>query len=161
MRLLQEIYTDASFNDDVDKGRSTIGHVVLLNNCSIAWKSKLTSTTPQSIMESELIAANMGAKEGQWVRHLIVDLTNGCWIAPILFCDNDPCINTITNARVTERSKHIRPKFYYIRELVEKVELLVEPIQSRDQLADILTKALALPQFGNLCERLGVGSADV
>ena len=52
--------------------------------------------------------------------------------------------------------KHIRVKYHLIRELVTNGELTVMRVRSCDNLADILTKALARLDFLRLRDYLGL-----
>jgi hypothetical protein len=52
--------------------------------------------------------------------------------------------------------KHIRVKYHSIWELVTNGELTVTRVHSCDNIADILTKALARPDFLQLHDYLGL-----
>ena len=55
-----------------------------------------------------------------------------------------------------ECSKHIDTRFHFIRECVEKRKIIVKFVCTREQRADILTKALARVKFAEMQELLGV-----
>ena len=55
-----------------------------------------------------------------------------------------------------DHSKHIDIRYHFIRECIEQNRVAVEFIGTKDQLADILTKALGREQFCELRSRLGV-----
>jgi RNase H. len=123
-----DAYTDASFNDDPDTSRSTLAYVVRINENPISWKSKLPSTVPQSAMESELIALHTGVREITWCRYLLQEMLNLKLPATHVYCDNAPCIDLVTSAKVTDRSKHIKPKFSLVRDLIKNNEIAVVKI---------------------------------
>lgn len=58
--------------------------------------------------------------------------------------------------RVTDRNKHIRPKFFHVVEKVKTGEVEVVKVRSEDQVADIFTKALANPQYSKLRDLIKV-----
>ena len=55
-----------------------------------------------------------------------------------------------------DEQKHINIKFHYIREQVEKKTIQLEYCESKNMVADMLTKALLSSQFVKLREMLGV-----
>jgi hypothetical protein len=55
-----------------------------------------------------------------------------------------------------DRSKHIDLRFHFIRECVEKKQILVEFTRTESQLADIVTKPLGRVKFQEMRERIGV-----
>ena len=70
-------------------------------------------------------------------------------IVPTIFTDNNAALSFASEGhRVTERSKHIRPKYYFVKKLVTNGDLLVSPISKDDQPADSLTKANGMPRYG-------------
>ena len=56
--------------------------------------------------------------------------------------DNEGAVNLAANPRSSARTKHIDVRFHFIRELVRTGTIAVEHIPTKEQRADILTKAL-------------------
>jgi hypothetical protein len=54
------------------------------------------------------------------------------------------------------RSKHIKTKYHFIRECVDRGEVALESVGTVDQLVDILTKPLARVGFEELRGKIGV-----
>ena len=73
-----------------------------------------------------------------------------------MYCDNTSAINLTKNSIQHSRTKHIDIKHYLIRDLVQNGEICVKYICSKDQIADILTKALPLDQFIFVRTKLGI-----
>jgi hypothetical protein len=140
-----EGYSDSSFKDR-SKARSTIGSLVYINARLISWKSRISTLTPQSVMEAEIIAANQVAKEIMWTRYLIAEM-RPCTIPSSIHCDNDGAVGFADETRVTDATKHILPKYYYVREVQDAQGVVVRAIGTKDQIADSMTKALDNPQF--------------
>jgi hypothetical protein len=63
--------------------------------------------------------------------------------------DNKSAIELAKNPVHHERSKHIDVRFHFIREQVKKGEVQMSHVASRDQAADIFTKALSTELFNN------------
>jgi len=59
------------------------------------------------------------------------------------------------------KTKHISIKFHFLREQVNKEEVRLEYVPSKDQIADIFTKSLPKDSFEYLREKLGVISPPV
>jgi hypothetical protein len=140
-------YTDASWGDDLDRRRSTIGYIVYVSGCPVAWKSKLSSCVACSTMEAEIIAANEGARELLWVRHVTSEILGLVLDGSTLYCDNAPGIQSMTDRRVTDRTKHIDVKYWFIMDQHEAGTIRLSKVSSRECAADIFTKALANPLF--------------
>lgn len=64
--------------------------------------------------------------------------------------DNQGTMQLSTNSMFHDRTKHIRTKRHFIREIVNSKEVQVDQISTHDNLADILTKALPVSKF-DLC----------
>ena len=64
---------DADYAGDIDKRKSTSGHVFLLNGSAISWASKLQPTIAMSTCEAEFVAAANAAKEALWLKTLLGD----------------------------------------------------------------------------------------
>ena len=68
----------------------------------------------------------------------------------MLFEDN-VCAQTFVKAtKMNVRTKHICTRYHHLREAVRKNILLVERVDTKDQLADIFTKATPKDTFEHL-----------
>jgi hypothetical protein len=128
---------------------------VYINSRLISWKSRISTPVPQSVMEAEIIAANQDAKEIMWTRYLIAEL-RPCVIPSTIHCDNDGAVGFADDARVTDASKHIMPKYYYVRDVQEKKNIMMRRIGTKDQISDSMTKALENPQFSRFRGEMNV-----
>jgi phosphopantetheinyl transferase (holo-ACP synthase) len=136
-------YCDADFAGDVDKRKSTSGHVFLMNNAAISWASKLQPTIAMSTCEAEFVAAAHAAKEALWLRTLLGDFTG--IVKPVkLFVDNQGALKLIHHPHSHQRTKHIDIAYRFIQDRVERGELLCEYIETAKMVADCITKAVPL-----------------
>ena len=76
--------------------------------------------------------------------------------SPLIYCDRNSAIALTENPVFHGRSKHIRIKCYFIRDLVGKGEVVVKHCKTQDQIADILMKPLKLEIFKELKKKLGM-----
>jgi hypothetical protein len=68
-------YCDADYAGDIDKRKSTSGHVFLINGTVISWASKLQPAIAMSTCEAEFVAAANATKEALWLKTLLGDFT--------------------------------------------------------------------------------------
>jgi hypothetical protein len=59
------------------------------------------------------------------------------------------------------RTKNIDVKFHYIREQYQNQIIAVDYVGTKDQLADVLTKALGGPVFQDMRKKIGVTEISV
>ena len=79
---------------------------------------------------------------------------------PLLHCtlfeDNNGALELATSPRYRPRTKHIAIKYHHFREHVKLGKVSIKPIDTKEQIADIFTKALPGPTFTFLrCKLLG------
>ena len=96
----------------------------------------------------------MGIKDLLWFMGLMAEI--GVEVGkPKLMIDNQAAIQMIKEARTTPCSKHIDIKHHFIGDVKDgTVELEFTP--TKDQLADVMTKALGTVLFEDLRERIGI-----
>lgn len=78
----------------------------------------------------------------------------------VLYIDNRSVIDLAKNPVFRGRSKHIDLHFHFIRECIEKGEIIVKFVRTKEQRADILTKALTTAKFEQMHDLLGVKNLD-
>ena len=65
----------------------------------------------------------------------------------ILLKNNIKCIKVANNPKDRKRTKHIDLRYHYLREKIINEEIILDWVQSANQLADNLTKPLSAPAF--------------
>ena len=73
-----------------------------------------------------------------------------------IMCDNNSAVSISKNPVFHGRTKHIKIKFYFIREVQQSNEVLLVHCSFKNQLADIFTKSLPKERFDDLRQRIGV-----
>lgn len=74
-----------------------------------------------------------------------------------LLCDNKAAISISENPVQHDRTKHVEVDRHFIKEKLEGGVISLPYVRSEDQLADILTKAVARRIFHDALSKLGVG----
>jgi hypothetical protein len=152
-------FVDSDFANCEDSRKSTTGYVFLMSGAPISWSSKRQSIVAQSTMDAEYIAAAEAARDAVWIRNFINDLKllNVSIGSIVLHIDNNCALRLTRNPEYHARSKHIGVKYHFVRDAVMKTkEIDTRRVDTKDNLADILTKSLAAPVHGLLRDRMGV-----
>jgi hypothetical protein len=148
--LLLRGYCDADYAGDHDDRKSRTGYVFLLANGAIAWCSKRQGCTADSTTEAEFVALAESAKEAIWLRHLLHSLGSSLRLPTTIFSDNQSAIQLVKNPKYHKRTKHIETKYYLIREKYLQQQIEVQYVHTKQQIADLLTKALPRETFHHL-----------
>jgi len=149
-----ECYCDADYGGCLKTGRSTTGVLIKHAGGAISWLSQrqpiVTSTT-----ESEIVAATEATKEIIWLKRLFKDITK-LNETPTLQVDNAAAVKLAQNHEFHRRTKHISMKFFFVREKVNEGKLNIVQISTKNQIADVMTKALPAPRIMVLCKSMGL-----
>ncbi|KAF7760461.1 hypothetical protein Agabi119p4_11137 [Agaricus bisporus var. burnettii] len=136
-------YSDASHGACKATGRATGGYVTLVSGAAVGWSSKRQPFVTLSSTEAEFVAAVEAGKEIKWTRNILTEFGFPLTLPSTLFVDNKSGISVAKNPEHHGRMKHLDLRFYWLREAVE--EGLIDPlyVSTHEQVADILTKAVA------------------
>lgn len=74
----------------------------------------------------------------------------------VLYIDNKSAIDLAKNSVFHGRSKHIDVMFHFIRECVDRKEIIISHVNSDLQKENILTKGLSTVKFERMRSILGV-----
>lgn len=150
-------FTDAAYADDVDTRRSTSGFVFTLHGGAISWSSKLQRPVALSTCEAEYMASAHTAKEALWLRKLLPEVQHVVAEDPIvIYADNEASIQLSKNPVHGERTKHIGTAFNMVRQHVNQGELRFVYCNTKENAADLFTKALSGPKLAIFKQRLAI-----
>ncbi|KAJ8468724.1 hypothetical protein ONZ45_g17140 [Pleurotus djamor] len=156
-----EGYVDADWAGNPDDRRSITGYVFLLANAPVTWSARKQQTVALSSMEAETMGLSHGARELIWLRTLLTELGFPPGGPSILKADNQAAIAFAHDSGQHARSKHISIQHYFVRERIISEEIKVIYCSSKDNLADLLTKALPLPRHQFLIEQVGLTTPEL
>ena len=136
---------------------SRTGFVITYAGIPIFWRSKLQTEIALSTCEAEYIALSTAMREVIPLIQLLKDLKVACDVIttpPIITCkvfeDNQSCIAVAESKKPPARTKHIAIKYHHFRNLVDNKVIKISYIDTKKQLADILTKPIETNQFFKL-----------
>jgi hypothetical protein len=100
-----------------------------------------------SSCEAEYIAAIAVATQAVWLARLLGELMGRKAECVELMMDSKSALALSKNPVFHERSKHIELRYHFIHDCIEKGFINADYINTKDQLADVLTKALGRVKF--------------
>nr|XP_017228100.1 PREDICTED: uncharacterized mitochondrial protein AtMg00810-like [Daucus carota subsp. sativus] len=149
-------FTDSDLAGNLDDRRSTAGMCFYLNESLITWVSQKQRCVALSSCEAEFMAATATACQGIWLRNVLNQISDEEIGPVVLYIDNRSAIDLAKNPVFHGRSKHIDIRYHFIRECVERGEIVLKHVSSERQKADVLTKALATVKFERMRNLLGI-----
>ena len=169
-----EIYVDSDFmglygtekRTNPDNVKSRAGHIMLLNGCPIIWSSKLMQSVCLSTMMAEYYALSAAMKEALPLLEVIKSVADGFGIDQkcvtefkvTIWEDNMGALTLANNepGQHTIRSKFYDVRVHWFRNIIHEKDsgMTVAKVDTKAQLADLLTKALPREPFERLRKEL-------
>ncbi|GJV10770.1 hypothetical protein Tco_1352311 [Tanacetum coccineum] len=116
---------------------------------SVSWMSRIHKCVAMSTTEAEYMAIAEAGKELVWLKNFLEELDRA-QTECVLFCDNQSAIHLMKNPVFHGRTKHIKIRYHYIRELVSEGTLSLKKILGAKNPADMLTKVVTTEKL-KLC----------
>jgi hypothetical protein len=150
-------FTDSDWANCLDTRRSVGGYMWSLGSGAVSWAARKQKTVAASSCEAEYMAGYEAAQECIWLRALLKDIGHDITQdATTLLCDNNAAINLSEDPLLHARVKHVDIKYHFLRERVQSGEIAIRYIPTKDNVADLFTKALPSPLFIRLRTLLGL-----
>ncbi|KAK9681638.1 hypothetical protein RND81_10G017000 [Saponaria officinalis] len=154
--LTLEAYCDADWGQCAFTSKSLSGYCIFLGKSLISWKTKKQKTVSKSTTEAEYRSMSYATSEVVWVENILQDL-RVCVPKPIpLYCDNKAATHIAQNPVFHERTKHLDIDCHYVRDKLQDGFLVPQFVRTKQQIADIMTKALGGHQHSELVLKLGL-----
>ena len=133
-------HSDANWSSDVTVQRkSTSGSVAFVHGNPVAWKSATQKCVSLSAVEAEFIAATEATREVLFLKQLLRSIGVATSV-PTIYSDNTGCIQVSKDPVQHWKLKHIDTKYHFIRDNVQEGNVQVKYIDTKRNLADMLTK---------------------
>jgi hypothetical protein len=145
-----DTYCDANWEKKGDC-KSTSGYMSFYGSRgAISWRSKTQTMAALSSTEAELMALTPAVQDALYWRYLFIELgllASDKALPSIVFCDSSSAIIISHHDTSHGRTKHINPKFYFIRDHVISGEIDTIHIEGKSNPSDLLSKQLSNPAF--------------
>jgi hypothetical protein len=151
-------FVDATFAN-ADDYKSTTGYVFLVAGGAITWKSKKQTIITMSSTESEYVALSEAGREAFWLRNPYDELGFPQMGPTVTKSDNEGSVILSHNPQFHARTKHIKIRHHWVRDLVNDKVLNMQSCRDPEQTADILTKPLPKPKHQRHRYEVGMGAA--
>ena len=150
-------YCDANFANSTDHSRSVSGCTMMIGYGCFSWSAKKQTATAGSTGEAEYYAAFQAGKQVVWLRELLSKIGFRQLIPTPLNIDNNAAMRMIeTPDEVSDCVKHVRISYHWIREAAQCQKLTPVCVDTKVNIADIMTKALPGPRHSMMLEMLGM-----
>ena len=153
-----EGYCDANWITGTKDTKSTSGYVFTLSGAAVSWKSSKQTCIARSTMESEFIALDKAGEEAEWLRNFLEDIPN--WHKPVpavcVHCDSQAAIGRARNVMYNGKSRHIRRRHDTVRQLLSSGIITIDYVNSKDNIADPLTKGLTREMIAKTSRGMGL-----
>ena len=149
-------YKDSDFANDKSDRRSVSGYVFILCSGAISWASRRQKTTALSTTEAEYVAASEAVREATWWRSFLGELGYDTAAPTPVWGDNAGSVYLAKNNDHHARTKHIDIKHHFIRDRISDSTVTFDHVATEENVADVLTKALARDKHGAHAVRAGL-----
>ena len=109
---------------------------------------------------SIVCAAATCAYQAIWMKRILKEIGHEQDEEMILFCDKMSTIKLSKNAVMHGKSKHIRVRYHFLRELTKEGLIKLVYCSTEEQLADIMTKPLKMASFQRIREAFGMSGVN-
>ena len=147
-------FVDSDHAGDKLTRRSQTGILLYLNSAPIIWYSKRQNTVESSTFGSEFVALRVASELVISLRYKLRMFGIPVLGEASVFCDNEAVYKNTTFAESCLKKKHNSICFHRIRECVAAAILAVHKVDTKFNLADILTKSLPGPLRKQMRERI-------
>ncbi|GKE22330.1 hypothetical protein Tco_1433842 [Tanacetum coccineum] len=149
------VYADSDHARDCADQKSTSGICTFMGCCLTSWFSKKQTALAISTTKVEYVSAGKACQQALWMKQALVDY--GIRLDDIaIMCDNKGAIDLTKNSIQQSRTKHIEIHHHFLHDNIQKGNITIEKVMSKDNIADILTKPLKRESFNYLRLCLGM-----
>lgn len=161
-------YCDSDWGNNLDNRKSTSAYIFSLGNIGlnnpISWNSQLQKTIALSSCEAEYISLKEAIKEAIYLNNIFkyIDTKLGLNLyqigyIPTILLDSESAKKLAENPEFHKRSKHIDIIYHFTRSAIQNKQVKLVNIPTKENIADILTKALSKPLFQSILSKFNIG----
>ncbi|GJY37884.1 hypothetical protein Tco_0424248 [Tanacetum coccineum] len=157
-RIETVVYADSDHAGDYIDRKSTSGICTFMGCCLTSWFAKKQTALAISTTEAEYVFAVKAFQQALWMKQALIDYRIRLDDVSIM-CENIGAIDLIKNPVQHSRTKHIDIHHHFLCDNVQKGNISIEKVTSKDNIAYIFTKPLKREVFNYL--RLGLGMMEL
>jgi hypothetical protein len=147
------VFTDASWQDCPDTGRSTTGFLIYYQGGVIEANSMLQIPVAMSSCEAEVMASCSGCMAAAHIHMLLYDMKylgtktydSKKLTLPnpptVVMVDNKSAVQMSLNGKLTKHTRHISRRYHYVKEGAKLKLHAITWCPGEDMVADIMTKS--------------------
>ena len=134
-------YSDSDYVDCIDSRKSASGHVFMLTDGNVSWRSEKQTLIATSTMEAEFVSCFEATLHDVQLKSFIFEIRVVDSISRSLriYCDNSIAVFMAKNNKSSSRNKHIDIKYLAIRECVKEKIVVIEHVNTKLMIFDLLT----------------------
>ncbi|SGY86511.1 BQ5605_C009g05823 [Microbotryum silenes-dioicae] len=133
-----------------------MGYTFVYAGAAVSWSSRLQSRVADSTCDAEYLALSQAGKEAIFLRQLFGELGLSSSKPVLIYGDNQGANALTKNPVFHARTRHIRLREHFVRDMVSMGDIVVQYINTGEMTADIFTKALSRDLFARHRGRLGI-----
>ncbi|GKC22696.1 hypothetical protein Tco_1024846 [Tanacetum coccineum] len=149
------VYADSDHAGDYFDHKSISGVCTFMGCCLTSWFSKKQTALAISTTEAEYVSAVKACQQSLWMKQALIDYDINLDNIPVL-CDNKCAIDLSKKFVLHSRTKHIEIHHHFLHDNVQRGNISIEKVSSKDNITDILTKQLKREPFNLLRLVLGL-----
>nr|GEY98523.1 copia protein [Tanacetum cinerariifolium] len=143
------VYADPDHVGDYVDRKSTSGICTFVGCCLTSWFSKKQVVLAISTTEYEYLSTEKACQQAIWMKQALIDYDIRLDDV-LIMCDNKGAIDFRKNPVQQSRTKHIKIRYHFLHDNVQKGHISIEKVLPDDNIADILTKPLKRDSFNYL-----------
>ncbi|GJZ21726.1 hypothetical protein Tco_0558765 [Tanacetum coccineum] len=152
------VYVDSDHAGYYVDQKSTSGVCMFMGCCLTSWFFKKQTALAIFVTKAEYVSAGKACQQALWMKQALIEYDIRLDDVPIM-CDNKGTIDLNRYPVQHSRTKHIEIRYHFLRDNVQKGNISIKKVASKDNLADLLTKPLKQEIFNYL--RLGLGMIEL
>ncbi|GKF46772.1 hypothetical protein Tco_0136574 [Tanacetum coccineum] len=149
------VYADSNHAGDYVDHKSTSGVCTFMGCCLTSWFAKKQMALAISMTEAEYVSAEKACQQALWMKQALINY-GICLNDVLIMCNNKGVIDLSKTLVQHSRTKHIEICHHFLRDNVQKGNISIKKVASKDNIADIFTKPLKREVFNYLSLGLGM-----
>ncbi|EED12696.1 conserved hypothetical protein [Talaromyces stipitatus ATCC 10500] len=155
-----QLFTDSSFTDHPDS-KSSQGWCLFWAGCPIAWDTAKQTCVAPSSTAAEYICFSDGMKHALYAKRILIILRSKEGKPTItLYTDSNNAMDALKK-RSTPAVRWLANRYHFVRDILEKGEVVVERVDTDDNVADGFTKPKNPVKFTEFLKQLGLEPIDI